>query len=78
VGIRLHCQYFYLTNFLLGVGIPSSDRSGSSTLRGKMVSIFSMFFHIAPLRIGELWGNKSTPRIVWEVLTRLSRLERRR
>jgi hypothetical protein len=45
--------------------------SGSSTLRGELGAIlFSGFVCVAPLRLGGLKGEKSTPSVGWEVLLR--------
>jgi hypothetical protein len=52
----------------VGVGIPSSVRSGSSALRGELGASRNLWIVcVAPLRLGGLRGKKSTPSIGWEV-----------
>jgi hypothetical protein len=52
----------------VGVGIPSSERSGSSALRGELGARRNLWIVcVAPLRLGGLRGKKSTPSIGWEV-----------
>jgi hypothetical protein len=60
----------------VGVGIPISIESGSSTLRGKLGARFLWFVCVAPLRLGGLRGKKSTPSIGWEVPVRSQQLAR--
>jgi hypothetical protein len=73
-GWRIFClrnvtlQNIDLTDLLVGVGIPSSKRSGSSALRGELGARRNLWIVcVAPLRLGGLRGKKSTPSIGWEV-----------
>jgi hypothetical protein len=68
VCVMLRCRNIYLTDLLVGVGIPSSVRSGSSALRGELGASRNLWIVcVAPLRLGGLRGKKSTPSIGWEV-----------
>jgi hypothetical protein len=58
----------------VGVGIPSSERSGSSALGGELGARRNLWIVCtAPLRLGGLRGKKSTPSIGWEVLVKSRR-----
>jgi hypothetical protein len=58
----------------VGVGLPSSERSGSSALRGELGARQNLWIVcVAPLRLGGLRGKKSTPSIGWEVPVRSRR-----
>jgi hypothetical protein len=71
----LRCRNIDLTDLLVGVGISSSKRSGSSALRGELGARQNLWIVcVAPLRLGGLRGKKSTPSIGWEVLVRSRRL----
>ena len=68
ICITLCCRNIFFIDLLVGIGIPSSERSGSSTLRGELEAIFFYgFVCMAPLRLGGLRGKKSTPSIGSEV-----------
>jgi hypothetical protein len=68
VCVTLCYRNIYLTDLLVGVGIPSSERSGSSALRGKLGASRNLWIVcVAPLGLGGLRGKKSTPSIGWEV-----------
>jgi hypothetical protein len=70
----LRCRNIELTDFLVGVGIPISERSGSSALRGELGARRNLWIVcVAPLRLGGLRGKKSTPSIGWEVPVRSRR-----
>ena len=52
----------------MGVGIPSSERSGSLALRGELGASRNLWMEcVAPLQLGGLREKKSTPSISWEV-----------
>jgi hypothetical protein len=68
VCVMLRYINIYLTNLLVGVGIPSSERSGSSALQGKLGARRISLDSVWPLcQLRGLRGKKSTPRIGWEV-----------
>jgi hypothetical protein len=68
VCVTLRCRNINLTDLLVGVGIVSSERSGSSALRGELGARRNLWIVcVAPLRLGGLRGKKSTPSIGWEV-----------
>jgi hypothetical protein len=68
VCVTLRCRNIYLTDLLVGVGIPSSERSGSSALQARLGASRNLWIVcVAPLRLGGLRGKKSTPSIGWEV-----------
>jgi hypothetical protein len=53
VCVTLRCRNIYLTDLLVGVGIPSSERSGSSALRGELGARQNLWIVcVAPLRSG--------------------------
>ena len=66
--VKLHCRNISLIDLLVGVGIPISERSGCSALRGEIGARRNLWIVcVAPLRLGGLRGKKSTPSIGWEV-----------
>jgi hypothetical protein len=57
-----------LTDLLVGVETPSSERSGSSALRGELGARRNLWIVcVAHLRLWGLRGKKSTPSVGWEV-----------
>ena len=71
VCVTLHCRNIYLTDLLVGVGTPSSERSGSSVVRSELGASGNLWIVcVAPLWLGGLRGKKSTPNIGWEVLVK--------
>ena len=57
ITVTLRCQISDLTDLLVGVGIPSSERSGSSILRGEMGARRNLWIVcVAPLWLGGLRG----------------------
>jgi hypothetical protein len=68
VCVMLRCKIIELTDLLVGFGIPSSERSGSSALRGEMGARQDLWIVcVAPLCLGGLRGKNITPSIGWEV-----------
>ena len=64
----LCCRNIDLTDLLVGVGIPSSERSGSSALQGELGARQNLWIvSVAPLQLRGLRGKKSTPSNGWEV-----------
>jgi hypothetical protein len=62
----------------VGVGIPSSVKSGSLALQGEMgASEFYGLVCVAPLRLRGLKGKKSTHNVGWEVPVKSHRLTRK-
>ena len=71
----LSCKNIDLTDLLVGVEIPSSERSGSSALQGELGARQNLWLVcVAPLWLKGLRGKKSTPSIGWEVPVRSRRL----
>jgi hypothetical protein len=80
VCVTLRYRNIDLTDLLVVVGIPSSERSGISALRGELGARRNLWIVcVAPLRLGGLrWGlrwKKSNPSVGWEVPVKSQRLK---